>query len=196
MQLQWGRVAISWRRAHAVGSMWRRRFRQARIRGYPRQRWCAPAKVGDGYSGPWLGFVLGLQMWRLPAWWWRAALAMAMTIFSSTPAGSVGVAGLDRIIAPVLGFLSCQDKYMSDACLHWSGCSGVFQKAPSTNSVMRFMPGDFWIGWDSVVRTHIFIWPFGFRGNASKLCWLLILWRMFSFHGAGRECHGNPRSED
>jgi hypothetical protein len=57
-------------------------------------------------------------MWQLRAWSWRAALAMAMTIFSSTPAGSMGVAGLDRIMAAVLGFLSRQDKDMSDACLH------------------------------------------------------------------------------
>jgi hypothetical protein len=39
------------------------------------------------------------------------------------------------------------------------------------------------------VRTHVLLWPFGFRGSASKLCWLLISWDMFSFHGAGGECH-------
>jgi hypothetical protein len=36
-----------------------------------------------------------------------------------------------------------------------------------------------------------FLWPFGFRGSAPKLCWLLISWGMFSFHGAGGECHGS-----
>jgi hypothetical protein len=32
------------------------------------------------------------------------------------------------------------------------------------------------------VRTRVFIWPFSFRGSASKLC-------MFLFYDAGRECH-------
>jgi hypothetical protein len=35
-----------------------------------------------------------------------------------------------------------------------------------------------------------FIWPFGFRGSASKFCQLLIPWNMFSLHGASGECHG------
>jgi hypothetical protein len=35
------------------------------------------------------------------------------------------------------------------------------------------MPGHCWIGWDSVGGTHVFIWPFGFRGSVAKLCWLL-----------------------
>jgi hypothetical protein len=34
------------------------------------------------------------------------------------PAGGVGAAGLDRIMAAVLGFLSRQDEDLSDACLH------------------------------------------------------------------------------
>jgi hypothetical protein len=42
------------------------------------------------------------------------------------------------------------------------------------------MPGDYWFGRDSVVRTHIFLWPFGFRGSASKLRWLLISWSTLS----------------
>jgi hypothetical protein len=36
-----------------------------------------------------------------------------------------------------------------------------------------------------------FLWPFGFRGSASKICWLLISWDMFSFHSNGGECHGD-----
>jgi hypothetical protein len=41
------------------------------------------------------------------------------------------------------------------------------------------------------VRTHVLLWPFGFKGSASKLCWLLISCGMFSFHGASGECHEN-----
>jgi hypothetical protein len=33
----------------------------------------------------------------------------------------------------------------------------VFRKAPPANSTRRFMPRDCWIGWDSVVRTHVFV---------------------------------------
>jgi hypothetical protein len=47
---------------------------------------------------------------------------------------------------------------------------------------MDDMPEDCWIWWNSVVRTRVFIWPFSFRGSASKLC-------MFLFYDAGRECH-------
>jgi hypothetical protein len=48
------------------------------------------------------------------------------------------------------------------------------------------------------VRTLVFLWLFGFRGSALKLCWLLISWGMFLFHGAGRECHGSqdPRTSN
>jgi hypothetical protein len=34
------------------------------------------------------------------------------------PAGGVGAAGLDRIMAVILGFLSHQDEDLSDECLH------------------------------------------------------------------------------
>jgi hypothetical protein len=37
-------------------------------------------------------------------------------------------------------------------------------------STGHFMPGVCRIGWDSVVRTRVLL----FRGNVSKLCWLLI----------------------
>jgi hypothetical protein len=40
------------------------------------------------------------------------------------------------------------------------------------------------------VRTHFFLYPFGFRGSTSKLCRLLISRSTFSFHGASGECHG------
>jgi hypothetical protein len=41
------------------------------------------------------------------------------------------------------------------------------------------------------MRTRVFLWPFGFRGSASKLSLLLISWGTFLFHGAGKECHGS-----
>jgi hypothetical protein len=47
------------------------------------------------------------------------------------PASGMGAAGLDRTMAAILGFLSCQDEDLSDGCLHRSGCSGVFPKANS-----------------------------------------------------------------
>jgi hypothetical protein len=37
---------------------------------------------------------------------------------SLLPASGMVVAGLDRIIADVLGFLSRQDEDLSDACIH------------------------------------------------------------------------------
>jgi hypothetical protein len=55
------------------------------------------------------------------------------------------------------------------------------------------MPGDCWIGWDSVGRTHIFIWPFGFRGSVAKLCWLFPPCDVISrsmVKSASGECHG------
>jgi hypothetical protein len=54
-----------------------------------------------------------------------------------------------------------------------------------------FMPGVCRIGWDSVMHTHVLLWPFGFRGSVLKLCWLLISWSMFSFHDADEEWHGS-----
>jgi hypothetical protein len=62
---------------------------------------------------------------------------------------------------------------LSDSCLETAGSGGIWSSAPI-----------------------FFLWPFGFRRSASKLYWLLISWRMFSFHGAGRECHDiqDPRT--
>jgi hypothetical protein len=56
----------------------------------------------------------------------------------------------------VLGFLSRQDEDLPDASPHQSGGSVGFQKAPSMYSTGRFMPGDCWLRWDSVVHTHGF----------------------------------------
>jgi hypothetical protein len=67
----------------------------------------------------------------------------------------------------------------------------VFWKAPPVRSIGRIMPGDWWFGRDLVTRTRIFLWPFHFIGCALKLCWLLISWGMFSFHGASGEWHGS-----
>jgi hypothetical protein len=54
------------------------------------------------------------------------------------------------------------------------------------------MPGDCWIGWDSVGCNHAFIWPFGFRGSVAKLCWLFppcdVSHSMEK--SASGECHG------
>jgi hypothetical protein len=41
-----------------------------------------------------------------------------------------------------MGFLSCHDEDLSHACINLSGCSGVFWKAPSANSIRRFMSAD------------------------------------------------------
>ena len=41
------------------------------------------------------------------------------------------------------------------------------------NSIGCLRPRVCWIGWDSVGRTHVFFWPFGFRGSDLKLYCLL-----------------------
>jgi hypothetical protein len=76
------------------------------------------------------------------------------------PAGGVGAAGMAWIKAAVLEFLSHEDEDLLAACPPWSGRGVKFRKAPSANSLWRLMPGDCWIGWNSVERTHIFptIW--------------------------------------
>lgn len=46
------------------------------------------------------------------------------------------------------------------------------------------------------MHTHVFLWPFGFRGSAWKLCWLLPSWDTLSrsmVKLVGGEC---PRSQD
>jgi hypothetical protein len=47
------------------------------------------------------------------------------------------------------------------------------------------MPGDCWIKWNSVVRTHIFSDRLILAGSDTKLCYLLPSWDM-SFHGEVR----------
>jgi hypothetical protein len=54
------------------------------------------------------------------------------------------------------------------------------------------MPGDCWIGWDLVLSTRVFVWPFGFKGSAAKLHWLLPSYDMISHSivkSASGECH-------
>jgi hypothetical protein len=60
------------------------------------------------------------------------------------------------IMEAVLGFFSRQDEYMSNVCLHQYGGSIVFRKAPSGYSTRRFLPRDWRLRWDLVVRTHVF----------------------------------------
>jgi hypothetical protein len=67
------------------------------------------------------------------------------------PVGGVG------LLEVVQGSFSHRDENMSDACLYGSGGSDMFQKAPPANFTGLVMPGDCWIGLDSVERTHVFI---------------------------------------
>ena len=85
-----------------------------------------------------------------------------------------------RIKAVVLVSYSRRDEDLPEAGPRRSGWTVVFRKAPPANSTGRLVPGDCWIGWYSIVRTRVFLWPFGFRGSASKLCWLLISWSTLS----------------
>ena len=68
-----------------------------------------------------------------------------------------------------------------------------FRKAPPAISIGRLMPVDCWIGWDSVVCTHI-SGRAASGGSDAKLRCLLQSWDMsvFDFHGedSGGECHG------
>jgi hypothetical protein len=82
---------------------------------------------------------------------------------------------------------------MLDARLYGSGRSDVLRKAPPANFNEIIMPEDCWIGWDSIGHTRVFIYPFGFRGSATKLCWLLPSCDMISrsmVKSASEECHG------
>ena len=99
---------------------------------------------------------------------------------AAVPAGSsLAASGPARlkIMAVVLGSYSRRDDDLPDVGPHRSGWTVVFRKPPPANSTGRPMPGDCWIGWYSIVRTHVLLWPFGFRGSVSKLRWLF-------FHGA------------
>jgi hypothetical protein len=51
------------------------------------------------------------------------------------------------------------------------------------------MPGDFWIGWDSVVRTRVL--PVFQRERFEALLVVNIMEHIFLFHGADEECHGS-----
>jgi hypothetical protein len=73
--------------------------------------------------------------------------------------------------------------------------------ASPANFTRRFMHGDCWISWDMVVCTHVFLWPFGFRGSVVKLCWLLPSWGRLSrsiVKSAGGKCHESwdPRTSN
>jgi hypothetical protein len=54
-------------------------------------------------------------------------------------------------------FFSRQDGGLLVACPHRSGLGDVYRKAPPMISIGRLMPGDFWIGWNSVARTLVFL---------------------------------------
>jgi hypothetical protein len=56
----------------------------------------------------------------------------------------------------VIGFFSCQNEDLSDAC-PIDLVRVVFQKAPPEYSIRRFMPRDCQLGWDSVMHIHIFL---------------------------------------
>jgi hypothetical protein len=56
----------------------------------------------------------------------------------------------------VLRFRARQDEDLLDAWSYWSSQSVEFRKAPPVNSTWHHMPGDCWLGWDSVVRTIVF----------------------------------------
>jgi hypothetical protein len=85
-----------------------------------------------------------------------------------------GPVRLHRLIkVVVLGFLSRQDKDLPDAYPSSSGQSVEFRKAPLANSLGRLLPGDCWIGWNLVVRTHIFSDRLVSGGGGAKLCYLL-----------------------
>jgi hypothetical protein len=91
----------------------------------------------------------------------------------------------------VLGFLLAP-RWRSARCVSPSiWLDGRVPEGSTDEFQWWLMPGDCWIGWYSVVRTHTFIWSFGFRGSASKLCWLLISWSTFSFHDVGGKWHGS-----
>ena len=53
------------------------------------------------------------------------------------------------------------------------------------------MPGDCWIGWYSIVRTHVFSLTVWFqRERFEALLVVTIMEHAFLFYGAGGECHG------
>jgi hypothetical protein len=79
----------------------------------------------------------------------------------------------DAYVGELYGSFSRQGENLPDVCLYRFGRSDVFRKAPPVNFTGCVMPGDCWIGWVSVRYIRVFIWPFGFRGSAMKLCWLL-----------------------
>jgi hypothetical protein len=77
--------------------------------------------------------------------------AQGIPVVLREPVGGVG------LLEVVQGSFSHRDENMSDACLYGSGGSDMFQKAPPANFTGLVMPGDCWIGLDSVERTHVFI---------------------------------------
>jgi hypothetical protein len=103
----------------------------------------------------------------------------------------VGAASLDRMMASVIGFMSCQDKDLSDACLTYLvtvACSArLCCRTPLGDSCME-------IARSGGIRSYasmFFLWPFDFRESTSKLCWLLISWGIFTFPDADTEYHGD-----
>jgi hypothetical protein len=117
-------------------------------------------------------------------------LGIALSFSSIFRQVAWGLLARFRIKVEVLRFLSCEVVDQPDASAHWSGLNGVFRKASPASSTGHIISGDCWFRRDSVVCTHVFLWPFGFIGSASKLHWLLISWSMSSFHCADGECHG------
>jgi hypothetical protein len=64
---------------------------------------------------------------------------------------------VSQIMVVVLWSLSRQDEDLLDACPSGFGWSDEFRKAPPANVIVHLMPGVFWIGWYSVMRTYDFI---------------------------------------
>jgi hypothetical protein len=96
-------------------------------------------------SGPWLRLRRQLDATH--------CVAFSSTIVPAGVTGSVGAAGLANDGG---GLFWRQDEDLSDTYSHRSGGSVVFRISPPVYSTGRFMPGDCQLGWDSVMRTHVF----------------------------------------
>jgi hypothetical protein len=113
---------------------------------------------------------------------------------SLIPAGSVEATSLASIKEVVLGFHPALSWRSIECMSHRFGKSVGFRKAPLANSIGSFMPKVCWIGWYLVLCTRVFIWPFGSRGSATKLCWLLPSYGTTSrsmVKSPSEECHGS-----
>jgi hypothetical protein len=97
----------------------------------------------------------------MPVTLWRAGL-------SSSPVAPLNKAASPRVL--LVQRRRSTGCMFSFICLNWHVPEGFANELHWTHHVLRLL---IWI-----IRSctpEFSLWPFGFRGSASKLCWLLIL---------------------